>query len=127
MLYSEEPKTDEHKTQQSVSFFQGNHDRKPGAIKKRRQSMGEKIKQNMAVSSASQVSAGTDGCSFFRCCVLLFLFFSIVFQLQAKIAKSELGKSDKFYATIVTLMYLCYPVLIKSTFRKKKKPLWYSW
>ena len=56
-----------------------------------------------------------------------FFFFSIIFQLQAKIAKSELGKSDKFYATIVTLMYLCYPVLIKSTFRKKKKPLWYSW
>ena len=38
--------------------------------------------------------------------------------MQAKISKSELGKKDKFYATIVTLMYLCYPVLIKSTFRK---------
>ena len=38
--------------------------------------------------------------------------------MQAKISKSELGKKDKFYDTIVTLMYLCYPVLIKSTFRK---------
>ena len=38
-------------------------------------------------------------------------------EIKARIAKSELGKFDKFCATIVTLMYLCYPVLIKSTFQ----------
>ena len=37
--------------------------------------------------------------------------------LQSKINKSGVGKFDKFCATIVTLMYLCYPVLIKSTFQ----------
>ena len=38
-------------------------------------------------------------------------------SIKAQIEKGELGKFDKFCATIVTLMYLCYPVLIKSTFQ----------
>merc|ERR1712166_718566 len=37
--------------------------------------------------------------------------------LQSKINKSGIGKLDKFVATIITLMYLAYPVLIKSTFQ----------
>ena len=37
--------------------------------------------------------------------------------LQYVVNKSGIGKFDKFVATIITLMYLCYPVLIKSTFQ----------
>ena len=37
--------------------------------------------------------------------------------VEAQLSKSQIGKFDKFCATIVTLMYLCYPVLIKSTFQ----------
>ena len=38
-------------------------------------------------------------------------------RINAQMSKGELGKYDKFVATNVTLMYLCYPVLIKSTFQ----------
>merc|ERR1711871_524512 len=38
-------------------------------------------------------------------------------RISAQMSKSELGKYDKFIATNVTLLYLCYPVLIKSTFQ----------
>ena len=38
-------------------------------------------------------------------------------RVSAEMSKDELGKFDKFVATNVTLMYLCYPVLIKSTFQ----------
>ena len=37
--------------------------------------------------------------------------------VTAKLNKSDIHKFDKFCATIVTVMYLCYPVLIKSTFQ----------
>jgi hypothetical protein len=37
--------------------------------------------------------------------------------VTAKVNKSDIHKFDKFCATIVTVMYLCYPVLIKSTFQ----------
>merc|ERR1711871_240472 len=38
-------------------------------------------------------------------------------RVSAEMSKDALGKFDKFIATNVTLMYLCYPVLIKSTFQ----------
>eukprot|EP00946_MAST-07B_sp_MAST-7B-sp1_P004424 g4424.t1 len=38
-------------------------------------------------------------------------------RVSAEMSKDSLGKYDKFVATNVTLMYLCYPVLIKSTFQ----------
>jgi hypothetical protein len=89
MLYQhtiEEPEdiTLENVHKHRAAMFQGN-DMVTPEKKARRQSMGAKIKQNMAV--------------------------------EAKLNKSGILKFDKFCATIVTVMYLCYPVLIKSTFQ----------
>ena len=89
MLYShaiEEPEDINHENvhRHRAAMFQGN-DKAKSEKKAKRQSLGAKIKQNMAV--------------------------------EAKLNKSGILKFDKFCATIVTVMYLCYPVLIKSTFQ----------